>query len=290
MEFPNVRNMIDRAHDHGSKYPKITLVSPTGNKLVLKRVGSGPNAGAINLTDGKPYGESDWYGRIELDGSFTESRHPWASRVADFLKTFDDDPSGVAKAQGDLLSACCFCGIALTDQRSISEGYGPICADKFGLPWGAGKIDRTYEVDVEGVRELENKLKEAGKKLWAEHPNNPGETREDKLEKAVRLILALDAVESDRKAFEPDMIQLAPKTREQLENALEHVRPMSHTPRAAEEAADEEIRGRLMGRDPSQEHPDDEDDSCLECGSAPTEPHSLHCADVNVKQFDLFFV
>jgi hypothetical protein len=37
---------------------------------------------------------------------------------------------------GDLYGECCFCGLALTDERSISAGYGPTCASKHGLPWG----------------------------------------------------------------------------------------------------------------------------------------------------------
>ena len=34
---------------------------------------------------------------------------------------------------------CCFCSTELTDDRtghSIDRGYGPICANKYGLPWG----------------------------------------------------------------------------------------------------------------------------------------------------------
>ena len=34
---------------------------------------------------------------------------------------------------------CCFCGLELTDDgegRSVDVGYGPICAQKNGLPWG----------------------------------------------------------------------------------------------------------------------------------------------------------
>lgn len=34
---------------------------------------------------------------------------------------------------------CCFCGIELTDEganRSVEVGYGPVCAENNGLPWG----------------------------------------------------------------------------------------------------------------------------------------------------------
>ncbi len=32
--------------------------------------------------------------------------------------------------------AAALCGLDLTDERSTSAGYGPICAGKYGLPWG----------------------------------------------------------------------------------------------------------------------------------------------------------
>lgn len=41
-----------------------------------------------------------------------------------------------AKAFGDQHHACVFCLQALTDQRSIDAGYGPVCAGHRGLPWG----------------------------------------------------------------------------------------------------------------------------------------------------------
>jgi hypothetical protein len=41
-----------------------------------------------------------------------------------------------AKEFGDQYHACVFCTQQLTDQRSIDAGYGPICAQNHGLPWG----------------------------------------------------------------------------------------------------------------------------------------------------------
>ena len=41
-----------------------------------------------------------------------------------------------AKQFGDDTHRCIYCSIALTDQRSIDAGYGPVCADNYGLPWG----------------------------------------------------------------------------------------------------------------------------------------------------------
>jgi hypothetical protein len=78
----------------------------------------------------------DWYGRVSLDGTFQPARQA-PSDLGEKLRAFAADPAGVAAAYGHLHGRCCFCNTALTDERSTSVGYGPICADHFGLPWGA---------------------------------------------------------------------------------------------------------------------------------------------------------
>lgn len=59
---------------------------------------------------------------------------------ADFLAALESDGktalATMAKEYGDATHNCCFCGLDLTDERSTSAGYGPICAGKYGLPWG----------------------------------------------------------------------------------------------------------------------------------------------------------
>jgi Family of unknown function (DUF6011) len=37
-----------------------------------------------------------------------------------------------AKAWGALYGTCCVCGRTLTDERSIAEGIGPVCGNRFG--------------------------------------------------------------------------------------------------------------------------------------------------------------
>lgn len=37
---------------------------------------------------------------------------------------------------GHLTGQCVFCARRLTDERSIAVGYGPVCAEREGLPWG----------------------------------------------------------------------------------------------------------------------------------------------------------
>jgi hypothetical protein len=50
-----------------------------------------------------------------------------------------DADGTVAARLGHAAHACVFCGTALTDDgdnRSVKVGYGPICANRYGLPWG----------------------------------------------------------------------------------------------------------------------------------------------------------
>ena len=41
-----------------------------------------------------------------------------------------------AAAFGHATGVCVFCARSLSDDRSVSVGYGPTCAAKQGLPWG----------------------------------------------------------------------------------------------------------------------------------------------------------
>ena len=41
-----------------------------------------------------------------------------------------------AKEYGRRTGKCMYCRRKLTDDRSVSVGYGPICAERNHLPWG----------------------------------------------------------------------------------------------------------------------------------------------------------
>jgi len=82
--------------------------------------------------------ERPWFGRVSLAGVFEAGRNA-PDGLADKLRRFSADPAGEAAAHGHLTGRCCFCNKRLgegQDQRSVAVGYGPDCADHFGLPWG----------------------------------------------------------------------------------------------------------------------------------------------------------
>jgi hypothetical protein len=116
--------------------PKINLDFPDTGKIVLSVAGPRSKApGTINVATPGGYEANTWYGRVNLDGSFTPTRQAPAALEAR-LALFAADPAKVAGEHGHRTGQCCFCNRPLTDERSTEVGYGPVCADTFALPWG----------------------------------------------------------------------------------------------------------------------------------------------------------
>lgn len=121
------------------KYPKIKLEL---NGYPLKLHLAGPNSkykGSIMITDGGPYGANKWYGVVTPSGEWTPSKQvtpELRNLIARTLKSFSENPKHAAMTYGHMSSSCCFCNKALDTKESVKAGYGPVCADKWGLPWG----------------------------------------------------------------------------------------------------------------------------------------------------------
>lgn len=62
------------------------------------------------------------------------------------IATFCSFPKYQSKIYGQRFGSCCFCGRELTEKASLFYGYGPVCAEKFGLPH---ELDSTTELDLE---------------------------------------------------------------------------------------------------------------------------------------------
>jgi hypothetical protein len=128
--------LFDKAREHLA-YPKVLL--RVGDRVVKLSV-AGEKAkvpGSLNVASEGRYGEAIWYGRITRDGKFAPSKDGQAFQgLAEALQAFAKDPAGVAAEYGRWRGACCFCARQLDDERSTAVGYGPTCADNFGLPWG----------------------------------------------------------------------------------------------------------------------------------------------------------
>lgn len=148
---------LARARDRGLKFPKIVFEAG-GERFAIRL--KGPKAkvpGSAEVGSRSRYFNERfgcempiWYATISPEGAVVVGRKMTAA-LMDALKLLNDDPAKFAKMQGTLMSACCFCGRDLVTKESVVAGYGPVCAEKYGLPWGGDGTDEAYAAIKEGV-------------------------------------------------------------------------------------------------------------------------------------------
>ena len=132
--FAGVIALFGKAKDAGLKFPKIRLTL-NGKPLVFSLNGlksKAPGAVAIN-GEGK-FPNRAYYGRVTPDGTFVPFQT--LDGLTDLLTEFASNPARVAKDYGKLTGNCCFCGKGLgygKEQRSALVGFGPECAENYGL-------------------------------------------------------------------------------------------------------------------------------------------------------------
>ena len=143
IDFAAVTAMFAAAAARSKRLPKIELQLDDGSPVLLKLAGPGAaKPGTVNVSNGAPFGspQNVWFGRIDpVAGAWEPSGKVdlnTTASVTALLTAFAANPLAVAKAYGAATKHCCFCGIELTDPRSVKMGWGPICAAKFGLAWG----------------------------------------------------------------------------------------------------------------------------------------------------------
>lgn len=121
------------------KYPAVKLRTEAGTYLRVSIAGNrSNNPGAINIVGEGTYPDRPFYGWIK-DGAYVPHHNVQdfaATAIGAALQAFAADPAGIASAYGKRTGACCFCSRRLDDARSVEVGYGPTCADHYGLPWG----------------------------------------------------------------------------------------------------------------------------------------------------------
>lgn len=118
------------------KYPKVRLTTESGQRVVLSIAGERSKyCGDVLVTDGGPFENRTYFGRITQSGEVLGSRS-LTDEVTSLLVAFAADPAGVGALIGRRYGHCCFCARELETRESLHVGYGPVCADKYGLPWG----------------------------------------------------------------------------------------------------------------------------------------------------------
>lgn len=128
--------MLTTAAAAQKRRPRIVLRTASGADVVLTLDGEGSRApGTVSATDGVRFPGGRFYGRIGTEGRFLRGRD-CTDEVLSLLEALAANPLAVAAQHGCATGSCCFCGRPLSTAESRSAGYGPICADKFGLAWG----------------------------------------------------------------------------------------------------------------------------------------------------------
>jgi hypothetical protein len=96
----------------------------------------------VGQRSGKPYAcralvtaTAEWAG----DGSLVQAGQVSWELARGMLFRLSENtkatPSQAAKF-GQLVGRCCFCSKAIDTPESTQAGYGPVCASRYGLPWG----------------------------------------------------------------------------------------------------------------------------------------------------------
>ena len=135
LNFQPIQDMFDLAAKKLRRV-KIKLQATNGTPVAFGRAGPASKyAGQILITDGLPFGQNRFFGRIDVNGDFYATRSA-DQDVQDLVKEFATDPAGTAGRYGRLTGGCSFCNHSLKDERSTDVGYGPVCAKNFGLAWG----------------------------------------------------------------------------------------------------------------------------------------------------------
>lgn len=129
-------DLFATAKANGLKNPAIVAQSPVGPIRISVAGGNARFPGTINVAEKGRFGEAKWFGRIKLDGTFEAAKDGAPPALVSYLAEFAAKPAETAAAHGHTTGNCCFCDRPLTDERSTSVGYGPICAKKWALPWG----------------------------------------------------------------------------------------------------------------------------------------------------------
>ena len=135
------------------KYPAIVLVAhDTAVEIKVKPAPvHGANAGFIYV-----YYAGHYAGKISPAGKWQPLKATDTQGfIYTMLKNLAADPAGVAAAHGKLTGKCCFCNTKLTDPKSTTVGYGPVCAKHYNLPWG---VEPSTQAEITMMHKEEHKL------------------------------------------------------------------------------------------------------------------------------------
>lgn len=134
--FDGVRELFETAKRSGLKRPGLRVTVGDLELSLNLAPAHGRNPGAIYVKANGEYAgkvsEGEWRAAFNAPAAATDA-----------VLAIAADPVGMAIQSGKATGACSFCRLGLTDERSVQVGYGPQCAEKWGLPWGGPKATGT---------------------------------------------------------------------------------------------------------------------------------------------------
>ena len=153
-DFSKIREMFDRLLGNDRKRVSIQY-NVGGTKIRLKLcTKQGDNFGVIYLDNNEAWGSANrqYYGKIDAAGRyFAYNEDQMSNEIKNALRKICDNPVELAKVSAQLTGICCFCGLPLETRESVAVGYGPVCSQNWGLPWG----------DTSGYEDARNALIES---------------------------------------------------------------------------------------------------------------------------------
>lgn len=144
LTLPRIRILLRTAREAGIEKPKIRLTLPGGLGRIIIQTNRGSRIFIndaerkyFNNKKGREYAVT--YGEIDPESLFVVSPYAkpeFINAVTDILSAFETDPAKVSSLEGHATGHCCFCARRLDNPESVKVGYGPICAERYGLAHG----------------------------------------------------------------------------------------------------------------------------------------------------------
>lgn len=156
-DVSGITELFNRARAY-LKAPGVVMSVPDVGvvKVYVQKADARRYAGQTVVQDyDKPYPHFQVYGIINDTGGFEPKKGvEIPPTLIPTLQDFAKNPIPYAKAYGKLTGRCCFCRNRLTDPRSTVQGWGPDCADHFGLPWGDRPADHDLFLSADAAPAL----------------------------------------------------------------------------------------------------------------------------------------
>lgn len=124
--------LLRNAQADGKHYPKIRVPHEDGTLEVAL---SDKRPGFVAVVRTGRYPDSQLVARIDAAGR-VHLAHGWTSSREATIRAVAANPQEELAKAGLRTGTCCYCSRPLTAAESVHVGYGPICAARFGLPWG----------------------------------------------------------------------------------------------------------------------------------------------------------